>query len=1233
MRSVIIRKTVTRAIILITILLLAIASGKLYFGSAEYRFLVKRVENIIETRTAEMVDNMEVLANLGFTPSSYRKIAEELNTSDLTSKGITLLAFDGDHLFFWSDKSFDVPEGLPAEADKSPVLFLHNGYFLHHQSTHNDTTIIGVLRIYNVFDIENKLVQSGFPSYFGLPDNAVFVSTPEVSDYHVSLPDGKYGFSILFQGEKKNSLLLLLPVILWILFTAALLVTIDNITLFLTGKAGPLAGVSLKLILFLIFYLLLLNNFIPEVLKRTDLFNASGFSLGGAIPAMGHLLMLSIFSADIMRSFNIHFFNHARKGSNTARDFLGFTLALIPGTLLLIGVHQILHGMAAHTNLNFEGYRISQVGFLTVVGMASLYFLILAPGFYLLKILKIYSDLKNWAIMLGVLINLVLFADIALFGVKSGFVLAFLYVAIIILLKIYTYGRIGIFNLSAIFSILFAFYATWYISRISARNEYDSLKVSAVTYAAGHDPVAEHLLMHLSGDIESDTLLASILSHDIITRNDADMISEYLRDVYFGSYWTNYDFSVVMCNESSTLLIEESGLENNCFGFFEERIQNGGENITGTPFYYLDNETGRPYYIGKFYFGIPSGGKNGLFIELFSYINAFREGYPELLADERYMPPRKLVDYSFAKYINGVLVLNTGDYSYPMKDIDLSGEEEEYHALTLEGYDHFIYRQGKVTVVQSRKSVPFISRIVSFAYIFLFVVVISSFLALFYRKIPGKSLFLLTFRQKLQIAFVTIIMFTFLGIAAGASYLSIEQYRQRHDETIREKASSLYIELEHKLGGEPSLDNEWTDGKYLSLSDLLVKFSNVFFTDINLYDSDGFMLATSRPEVFIRDLTSRRMDKMAFISLTNLTQAEHITRERIGNLEYLSIYVPFYNSRNELLAFINVPYFGMQSKLSAEISNLIVAIVNFSLLMILATMSLAVFISDRITSPIRMLGEVLASVRLGKRSERLTYSGRDEIGDLVSHYNKMVEELEESARKLSASEREYAWREMAKQIAHEIKNPLTPMKLNVQQLEKAWKDGKPGFEKKLEKFTRNQVEYIDNLSSIATAFSNFARMPKAEPVNIDLLEQVRTTLELFKSSDNVSFRVTCNQAMKIMVFADREHLNSVFSNLVKNAIQAIPQQRSGLVKISLNMEGDRVIVKISDNGDGIPEELKIRLFTPYFTTKSSGSGLGLSIVKRLVEGMGGQISFESVQGEGTTFMVSLPVIYSVERPE
>ena len=161
-------------------------------------------------------------------------------------------------------------------------------------------------------------------------------------------------------------------------------------------------------------------------------------------------------------------------------------------------------------------------------------------------------------------------------------------------------------------------------------------------------------------------------------------------------------------------------------------------------------------------------------------------------------------------------------------------------------------------------------------------------------------------------------------------------------------------------------------------------------------------------------------------------------------------------------------------------------------------MALAVFISGRLTSPLAMLGEGLSSVELGKKSKHLSYWGNDEIGELVKQYNRMVDEIQESANKLANSEREYAWREMAKQIAHEIKNPLTPMKLNVQQLLKSWKDGVPGFGKRLEGFTENQIEYIDNLSSIATAFSSFAKMPGTNPVEVNLLEQIRTTIELFK---------------------------------------------------------------------------------------------------------------------------------------
>ncbi len=370
---------------------------------------------------------------------------------------------------------------------------------------------------------------------------------------------------------------------------------------------------------------------------------------------------------------------------------------------------------------------------------------------------------------------------------------------------------------------------------------------------------------------------------------------------------------------------------------------------------------------------------------------------------------------------------------------------------------------------------------------------------------------------------------------------------------------------------------------------------------------------------------------MAFNNLTSLTRSEYIQKEKVGSLEYISAYVPFIDSDKKVIAYLNLPYFRMQSILAREISNLIVAIINFTLLLIVITMSLAVFISGRLTSPLSMLGEGLASVGVGKKSEHLVYSGNDEIGELVKQYNRMVDEIEESAHKLANSEREYAWREMAKQIAHEIKNPLTPMKLNVQQLFKSWNDKAPGFDKLLERFTRNQIEYIDNLSSIATAFSSFAKMPGNNPVEINLLDQIRTTLELFKNTDNITFRVNWPQESKIMIYADREHLNSVFANLIKNGIQAIPGGKEGIIDVSLEIQNDKVVVSISDNGSGIPEELRKKLFTPNFTTKSSGMGLGLSITKKYIENAGGRIWFESEDDKGTVFYVELPLIYNADK--
>jgi signal transduction histidine kinase len=727
-------------------------------------------------------------------------------------------------------------------------------------------------------------------------------------------------------------------------------------------------------------------------------------------------------------------------------------------------------------------------------------------------------------------------------------------------------------------------------------------------------------------------VLKGILKKEQLVQTDIDNIRSYLHGKYFSGYWGNFNLSVVTCSNDSPLYITSEDLfVDNCFTFFSDRIKKYGHQLTGTGFWFLDNQRGRSYYMGQLFYDVVNNRTNGLFIDLFSDADAFQPGYSELLLDKKYQGYIKLKDYSFAKYINGKLVFRIGDFPFDKTDYQYIEREYDYRLFNREGYKHVLYKNGNITVMISERRMSTVDVIISFAYLFAFILLFSNLLHLAVKRPSLKSFYYLNFRQKLQITFVAILLFSFISVGIIIAFFSIRQFQSRHLENIKEKIASIYIELENKLSMEDDISPDWRDASNPSLNELLINLSNVFNTDINLFDRSGYLMATSRPEVFYRDLTSRRLNMQAFINLENLTKSEYIQKESIAALEFVSAYVPFYNYQDKLLAYLNLPYFRMQSVLAREISNVIVAVINYTLLLIVLTMIAAVIISGRLTSPLRMLREGMASVELGKKSEHLVYKGQDEISEMVKQYNNMVDELQESARKLANSEREFAWREMAKQVAHEIKNPLTPMKLNIQQLYKSWKDGVPGFDEKMENFTRNQIEYIETLSSIASAFSSFAKLPVPNPVEINLPEQIETILGLFKDAENISFAVNMPAYTKIMVLADKEHLNGIFSNLVKNAIQSIPQGRAGVVGINMEMRGDRIVTSVEDNGHGIPEELKKNLFTPNFTTKSSGMGLGLSIVKRYAESAGGRVWFESQPGKGSVFFVELPVIYTVER--
>lgn len=1219
-------------ILTIVLLILALYAESVYFSDFEYRMRTKKFNKILaakETLTENCLNSLKLNLDKGedigsITRNKLFSIAEK--------QGIILLEYYDKKLVYWSDNSFDVPPVYDDSLFTKPLIFIQNGWFITKTVQSGGEKIIALLRIRNEFGFANDLVKNGFVNSFDLPENTGLSFNKNNSGFPVFNKAGMWLFSLIYPDVKKPSYFIIAPLVLWSLAFILLILLVFRMVSYLAARGRNFLAVLCGLLIFILIYTLVLFARKPAVFFETEIFSPYRFSLDPFIPSLGHLLifsiLISVFAYQFYRFFPIH--PPSSEKPLSAWLFLSFLLSI--GATLMLFYHKIFRQLILNSNINFEPFKVLDLSLYSFIGFISIIFLLLVPVFYLLKIFSLSRQLKPVILIISIITSLIVFTVAYLTDSNNYILLVIFYLFIAVSMWLTLKSRIGKFTLTVLFSLLFGLYSMYYIIILSDKKNTENTKVLAVSYSGENDPEAEQLLLDLWPRITKDTILKKMMSVDLPGQGDVDDISQYLHDTYFNGYWGNFNLSVYICRNDYPLdIASEGNLELNCFDFFNEKIRKDGHQLTGTGFCFLDNQGGRSYYTGRLFYKLKNKMTNGLFIDLYSDVDAFQPGYSELLLDKKYLGYIRLKDQSFAKYINGNLVLRTGDFPYDKTDAEYIGKEYDYRIFNKEGFRHILYKNGNITVMISKPVISVVDVLISFAYLFAFILLITNLLLLFINKPVLKAIFNFNFRQKLQISFIGILLFSFISIGIVIAFFSIRQYQSRHLENIKEKINSIYTELENRLSAETHLTSDWRDSDNATLNELLIKLSNVFNTDINLYDKNGFLMATSRPEVFYRDLTSRRLNMVAFLNLKDLTKSEYIQQERIASLQYLSAYVPFYNDADQLLAYLNLPYFRMQSVLAREISNVIVAVINFTLLLIVLTMSFAVIISDRLTSPLRMLSSGLASVELGKKSEHLSYEGHDEIGDMVKQYNLMVDELQESALKLANSEREYAWREMAKQVAHEIKNPLTPMKLNIQQLYKSWKDGIPGFERKLERFTKNQIEYIETLSSIASAFSSFAKMPGANPVEVDLLEQMKTTLELFKNTDNLSFRINWPHQSRIMVFADKEHLNGIFSNLIKNAIQSLPPGREGLIKINLELKGDKVIVSILDNGTGIPEELKKNLFIPNFTTKSSGMGLGLSIVKRYVESANGRVWFESELNKGSVFFVELPVVFTVER--
>ena len=1215
------------------LIILALVAESVYFSDFEYRFRTKMFNKTLiekETTLEDCINAMKPILALW----NHKRSISEINLFPVAEKNkITILYYLDKKLVFWSDNEFDVPRILPDTLYNQPIIFLQNGWFLTKTVQAGNEEIVGLLRLRTEYNFENNIIKSGFEKEFNIPENVGLSFRKNASEFRIFDKEGDFLFSLSFPAVKGITSFILIPLCLWAgVFILIILFTLELVKL-LVSKGRRLIGMGLAILVFTFIYIFIILTGKPLAIFQTELFSPYRFSLNKIIPSLGHLVLLGVLTAAFSTVLFRHIQIKERSKGNWRKNYLILTGLLFAGLLLLSMFQWVFSKLVSTSNINFETYKVLELNIFSLTGFAALFLLLLAPVFYLLKIFRSVTHLSTRTVIFSLITSTAVPSIIFYDMPGTVFPLTIFYFALSLSIWISVKKDIGLFNMTVILSLITGVYFLYFITILSEKKTTDNIKIQAVSFSTENDPEAEHLLLDLWPGMEKDTVLARMMKVEYFDKDDVDKISDYLQNNYFTGFWKNYHISIYQCQNDQNLQVGTSGEQSqNCFSFFDERIKRNGHRLTGTNFYFIDNQGGRSAYLGRIYYRSVGNKTNGLFMDLYSDVNILTPGYSELLLDKKYHGYAGLKNYSFAKYINGELVLQTGEFPYNKNDAEYIDKFSEFRIFKTDGFKHVLYKNGNTTVIITRPDLTSGDIIISFAYLFAFILFFSNLLILIVRRPVVRSINIFNFRQKLQLSYIGILLFSFILIGVVVAYITIGQYKAKHDENIKEKLNSVYMELDSKLAMEKHLSPDWRGNGYGSLNELLIKLSNIFNTDINLYDLTGFLLATSREEIFNRNLTSQRINNMAFFNLEHRAKSEYFQKEKIGKLEYLSAYVPFFNNDDKVIAYLNLPYFRMQSVLAKEISNLIVAVINFTLLLIVITMSLAVFISGRLTSPLSMLSKGLSTVGVGKKSEHLTYAGNDEIGELVKQYNRMLDEIEESAHKLANSEREYAWREMAKQIAHEIKNPLTPMKLNVQQLFKSWKDKVPGFDKMIDRFTKNQIEYIDDLSSIASAFSAFAKMPVTNPAEVNILDQIRLTLELFKSTDNVTFHVNWPHESKIVVYADKEQLNGVFSNLIKNGIQSIPSGKEGHIELTLEVKGDKVLVSVSDNGSGIPADLRKNLFTPNFTTKSSGMGLGLSIVKKYIESANGRIWFESEVDKGSVFYFELPIMYTVEKP-